>query len=614
MAAINTRVVRRSNALLGYRYGRSFEYVEKMRLPASPKGLSRGGPGAAAHRAPARRRHDLRGPLKPIGRPRRPGIWCRRGDPNATLGGMRSLLFASVAALTACGPGTVAQKVTTPTPPPSGAEALGEKPPVCSGEPEAARPLVLDASAQLRLDLELAMREGVAVVRYDCASLEVLPRCKLEGSYRFAGVNRKEEVIRLSNADQIAANLPLGVASLRGKLKRSEALDLAMVLVGRQSTSHRGLLRSADTFGDGCEGATHLVQAAFVGAFALNRGSEGKVGTAVEVFGAGAEGSSSTKQQNISRDGDVKACHASSPEASAPPSGCGATIRLDLIPVVAEQITDELAPETPGCPDGFVRVGEECVDDPSLAHVCSPDDEAACQKQCNAGNMPSCYNLARLHDDPPQTGLTPEPRTKALGLFRKACDGGVQAACVGLGDVIIGDAQRTRRPPIAQALDEALPLYEQACAAGVARGCARQASIYSRGGQMRPDPERAMPLARRACDLGSGPGCSLLASELVAKEDIDAAYDAYARGCDGGDIYGCIRVAMLGFLGADHVHGITGRKPDPSRSERHARRACRINAGQCVGMTRFVKKGKDELDTWIRGIACDEGAERYCAK
>jgi len=33
-----------------------------------------------------------------------------------------------------------------------------------------------------------------------------------------------------------------------------------------------------------------------------------------------------------------------------------------------------------------------------------------------------------------------------------------------------------------------------------------------------------------------------------------------------------------------------------------------------MGMTRFVKAGKDELDTWIRGIACDVGAERYCAK
>jgi len=40
MAAINTRIVRRSNALLDYRYGRDFEFLEKMMLPASPKGMA----------------------------------------------------------------------------------------------------------------------------------------------------------------------------------------------------------------------------------------------------------------------------------------------------------------------------------------------------------------------------------------------------------------------------------------------------------------------------------------------------------------------------------------------------------------------------------------------
>ncbi|HSJ99544.1 MAG TPA: saccharopine dehydrogenase NADP-binding domain-containing protein [Myxococcota bacterium] len=39
MAAINTRVVRRSNAVAGYPYGRDFRYVERMTLPAGPTGL-----------------------------------------------------------------------------------------------------------------------------------------------------------------------------------------------------------------------------------------------------------------------------------------------------------------------------------------------------------------------------------------------------------------------------------------------------------------------------------------------------------------------------------------------------------------------------------------------
>jgi len=38
MAAINTRIVRRSNALLGYPYGRDFRYAERVRFAAGPKG------------------------------------------------------------------------------------------------------------------------------------------------------------------------------------------------------------------------------------------------------------------------------------------------------------------------------------------------------------------------------------------------------------------------------------------------------------------------------------------------------------------------------------------------------------------------------------------------
>ena len=41
MAAINTRVVRRSNALLDYAYGRKFSYSEEMSFGAGPRGLAR---------------------------------------------------------------------------------------------------------------------------------------------------------------------------------------------------------------------------------------------------------------------------------------------------------------------------------------------------------------------------------------------------------------------------------------------------------------------------------------------------------------------------------------------------------------------------------------------
>jgi short subunit dehydrogenase-like uncharacterized protein len=72
MAAINTRVVRRSNAVAGYPYGRDFRYTERMSLPAGPAGLPAalavaGGVAATAlaGRAPALRRLAARWMPKP---------------------------------------------------------------------------------------------------------------------------------------------------------------------------------------------------------------------------------------------------------------------------------------------------------------------------------------------------------------------------------------------------------------------------------------------------------------------------------------------------------------------------------------------------------------------
>jgi short subunit dehydrogenase-like uncharacterized protein len=42
MASINTRIVRRTNAILGYPYGRDFHYREVMSLPRSPRGIAMG--------------------------------------------------------------------------------------------------------------------------------------------------------------------------------------------------------------------------------------------------------------------------------------------------------------------------------------------------------------------------------------------------------------------------------------------------------------------------------------------------------------------------------------------------------------------------------------------
>ena len=73
MAAINTRIVRRTNALLGYAYGKDFRYSEVMSFAPGPKGLLQA--TAVTARAMNRRRRwsETSMPLSPPGESRDPG-------------------------------------------------------------------------------------------------------------------------------------------------------------------------------------------------------------------------------------------------------------------------------------------------------------------------------------------------------------------------------------------------------------------------------------------------------------------------------------------------------------------------------------------------------------
>ena len=177
------------------------------------------------------------------------------------------VVTGSVVACAAGGPGA-AMRPNDPT----AGDALGES---CSAVAPYGQPLVVDWKPHERANLEEAMASGVAVVAYDCNSLRLLGDCHVEGSYGTLGVSRKEEVVELESADEIKANLPtFGVklaADFRAEIQRGSAINLAMILIGKRrttvSSAGRGQLRGT------CDGATHFVRGAFMGAFAMGTGT-----------------------------------------------------------------------------------------------------------------------------------------------------------------------------------------------------------------------------------------------------------------------------------------------------------------------------------------------------
>lgn len=232
------------------------------------------------------------------------------------------------------------------------------------------QPLIVEWPASERVALEAKLRQGPVAVRYDGRTLRVLARCQAPGVYAFQGTQIHRDSLTIEDQDALNAQLPLGAASLSSSLSRLGKLQLDLTLIGTylssESDVERGLLR-----GD-CEGATHLVASVTVGAFELHNASSTALGGGVGVSGIGAGLDSSSRRDVVARAGEMSTCSSASPDAKAPPSNCGALVRLGLRPLVeppprlsSPLPSDSVAPPPPVPPRTVTAVRPRPVAPPS---------------------------------------------------------------------------------------------------------------------------------------------------------------------------------------------------------------------------------------------------------
>ena len=488
------------------------------------------------------------------------------------------------------------------------AEALGVEPVTCSGAPRYAEPLIIDLPSNARLDFEVAMKEGVAVVAYDCKSIEVLKGCKVEGEYRFAGVSRKERVVQISNLDDLAVNLPLGAAKLSTDIQSGRSIDLAMVLVGKRSSPSMEVVR--EDLSGSCEGATHFVRAATLGAFSMATGSQGKVSAVADVFGAGTAATSSSERRSVSRDGDLTSCKTSKPDAEQPPGECQSAIRLELLPFTARRSgRSEEGPRKPEparnpCPEGYRLAEGICTKAAQQGYLCAPDDEADCRAQCEAGNGGSCYNLGH------HLRWKKNDEAQAKPLFRKGCEAGVADSCTAYGL-----AQWPADKVNEAGFQAALGSFKKACAMGSGPGCDNASALLGGVGPASiTDYAQKAVYAKRACAFGEDSGCIELAflqleGKGVARDEA-VGLRTLSKSCDYGSADSCW------FLGNVYAKGERGVKADHARAGEAHGRGCALDRGGCYEAGEAYSKAGDNtkaLEYWERGCHPD-GEEFSCKK
>ncbi len=235
-----------------------------------------------------------------------------------------SLFAAGVIALTGCASTPAGALATTP--------GMGDVPTAkCLGTKNKNKPFLVDWHASDRGDLETAARNNLVVVKYDGCQLHVMSHCEAAGNYDYLPFQPKQDRIRITDANQLYTNVPMGAAKLEAKLAQSGELGVDTTLVGKYRAD-RVRFDLKDLTGS-CDGATHVVAGMTIGAFEFFARAKARVAGRVSVSTVGAGGDSKADREVISRDGDRKRCAEATGEDVAPPEGCSSLVRLEVLPI-----------------------------------------------------------------------------------------------------------------------------------------------------------------------------------------------------------------------------------------------------------------------------------------
>jgi hypothetical protein len=243
----------------------------------------------------------------------------------------------------------------------------------CGVKASAAKPLVVEWPAADRAALEARANRSLVAVRYQGCEMEVLTNCTVQGAYSYLGLNQKREGVRIKSVDELYAQLPVGAVGLEAKLERAGQLNVDMVIIGRKE-AERAEFSERDLEGR-CSDATHVITGLTVGAFSFYAGASAEIGAGVKVGNIGAGVSSGTDREVLKQDGNEDACAAATQADADAPPGCGALLRVEVVPIdrifggtaVADGSGGGGAPASGGSSDVAGSGTSEPLDDPEYA-------------------------------------------------------------------------------------------------------------------------------------------------------------------------------------------------------------------------------------------------------
>lgn len=217
------------------------------------------------------------------------------------------------------------------------------------------RPFVIEWDATDMSQFESIAANDVVFVKYEGCELRVIDSCRNDslkgalGAYKpVEWTSGSVEKIDIANENDLYAKLPLGAATLGGRVASGEAFHMEYFVSGTRSATRPAVFKDDVAKIPGCRGATHFVYGFNLGAFAL--GSTKNLGGKVDatVWGIGVGGTSKNASAAEKRGGMLESC---TKDGAKELATCKVPVRLTLRAIEEGADPDKaaaVAPETGG--------------------------------------------------------------------------------------------------------------------------------------------------------------------------------------------------------------------------------------------------------------------------
>lgn len=284
------------------------------------------------------------------------------------------------------------------------------------------RPFIIEWDATDMSSFESHAANDIILVKYEGCDLKVLDQCKNDsirgslGAYKpVEWTSGSLEKMEIANEGELVAKLPLGVATLGGRVQAGEKFHMEYYVAGTRNATRDAVYASDLAKLPGCQGATHFVYGYNLGAFALGSVQELNAEAEGSLYGFSAGGGKKSSQAADKKGGDLSTCKSDSAKEI---EGCKVPIRLTLRAISQgdnPQATAMTAPDTPESLNaaGQVNVKLEMSED-ARAHY-----ESAAQKMTSKDGK-GCLSELGAHDalDPKHKSTDPK---SGIGQIRAQC-------------------------------------------------------------------------------------------------------------------------------------------------------------------------------------------------